>query len=464
MGQQYGGKGGGAGAAPQLQQPSQSSTSQPQRYQPTGGNVFGYNMNRLASRMDPSASLPGENTQQQQQPQYQAQDTFQPQYQPQDTFQGSFGGKGGGRRGYEPDFFEPQYQQQYQQPPQQQQNPFTPQQPQYDDKFAALQSQLDKLLSQQQAGAKPAADSELSDTGEAISKFDKGREETGVGSQSYVPEDATLSPEDVRKGQADSKAAADASAAKIDPATGKEKYQYGTYTAATTEQLSGLSSKANISSYYNTQANKAKSDVAQAGRDLAAAQKSGDIAAMTRAREVQSEALKRQAAIAKDQKQALSQIGKTGYQTTEQIQAAQKAQSDAAAKAAADKAASQKAAADKIAADKAAAQKAATDKAAADKAARDKAAADKIAAQKAAADKAVAKKAADKAAADKIAADKAAAKKAADEKAAAKKAADKAAKDQAAAAKKPAKPMAKGGTVIVHKGMTSNLKKQLKNK
>jgi len=210
MGQQYGGKGGGMGAGPQLQQPSQSSTTQsqtPQRYQPTGGNVFGYNMNRLASRMDPSASLPGDMTQQQ--PQYQAQDTFQPQYQPQDTFQGSFGGKGGGRRGYEPDFFEPQYQQQYQQQPQQQpqqqQNPFTPQQPQYDDKFAALQSQLDKLLSQQKGtttGAKPAADSELSDTGEDIYAMDPGRTATGVGSQAFVPGDATLSPEDVQASQA----------------------------------------------------------------------------------------------------------------------------------------------------------------------------------------------------------------------------------------------------------------------
>jgi hypothetical protein len=456
-----------------------------------GGNVLGYNMNRLASRMDPSASLPGDNTQQQQQqqPQYQQMPIPQP-------LQSSFGGKGGGRGGYEPSFFEQQYQQQpqqqLQQQPQQQQNPFAEKQAQYDNQISSLQDRLDKLISQQQAATNAGRSSELKDTGEVVTNMDPGRTKTGVGTQSFVDGD-TLSNEDISQSQADSKATADAAVAKIDPATGRPKYQYGTYTAATTEQLSGLSNKANISSYFKTQATKASQDLAQAKKDLANAQKSGDIAAMTAAQKVQSEALQRQAAIAADQKQALGQVGKTGYQTTEQIQAAQKAQSDATAKAAADKAAAQKAAADKAAADKAAsqktaadkiaadkaardkaaadkiaAQKAAADKAvakkAADKAARDKAAADKIAAQKAAADKAVAKKAADKAAADKIAADKAAAKKAADEKAAAKKAADKAAKDQAAAAKKPAKPMAKGGSIIVHKGMTSNLKKQLKNK
>ena len=469
MGQQYGGKGGSMGAGPQLQQPSQSSTTQSQTqqpYQPMGGNVLGYNMNRLASRMDPSASLPGDNTQQQQ-PQYQQMPIPQP-------LQSSFGGKGGGRGGYEPSFFEQQYpqqyQQQYQQQPQQQQNPFAEKQSQYDNQISSLQDRLDKLISQQQAATNAGRSSELKDTGEVVTNMDPGRTKTGVGTQSFVDGD-TLSNEDISQSQADSKAAADAAAAKIDPATGKPKYQYGTYTAATTEQLSGLSNKANISSYFKTQATKASQDLAQAKKDLANAQKSGDIAAMTAAQKVQSEALQRQAAIAADQKQALSQVGKTGYQTTEQIQAAQKAQSDAAAKAAADKAASQKAAADKIAADKAASQKAAADKIAADKAARDKAARDKAAAQKAAAQKAAADKAArDKAAQEKAAADKAAKEKAAAEKAAAQKAAKdqaaaaKAAKAQAAAAKKPAKPMAKGGTVIVHKGMTSNLKKQLKNK
>ena len=348
--------------------------------------------------------------------------------------------------------------------------------------------------------------------------MDPGRTATGVGTQAYIPGKSTVP----------------------NPNT-PAKYQYGTYTAPTTEQLSGLSSKANISAYYAAQANKASADIAQAKKDLAAAQKAGDISGMTAAQKAQSDALQRQAAIAKDQKQTLSQIGKTGYQTTEQIQtgkdtaaqtafdkaissakltsyttptnntdvktittaaktqaneaaaaqkavdaaqkagasqakiaelqkvaAAQKAEAD---KAAADKAAADKAATDKAAADKAAAQKAAADKAAADKAARDKAAADKATAQKAAEEKA----AADKAAAQKAAQEKAAAKKAADEKAAAEKAAAqkaaaektaaaKAAKAQTAAAKNPAKPMAKGGTVIVHKGMTSNLKKQLKNK
>jgi len=300
MGQQYGGKGGGAGAGPQLQQPSQSSTSQPQRYQPTGGNVFGYNMNRLASRMDPSASLPGDMTQQQ--PQYQAQDTFQPQYQPQDTFQSSFGGKGGGRGAYEPDFFEPQYQQQ----PQQQQNPFAEKQSQYESQISSLQDRLDKLISQQQAGAKPAADSELSDTGEAISKFDKGREETGVGSQSYVPEDATLSPEDVRKGQADSKAAADTAAAKIDPATGKPKYQFGTYNSYTSEQLTGLD-KNQINSLYKGSATAASKDIAQAKKDVKNAKTPEQMKAANATLEA---ANKRAAQIKTDQKATQTQMGR----------------------------------------------------------------------------------------------------------------------------------------------------------
>jgi hypothetical protein len=67
--------------------------------------------------------------------------------------------------------------------------------------------------------------------------------------------------------------------------------------------------------------------------------------------------------------------------------AADKIESDIAAKIAADKAAADKAAADKVIADKAAADKAAADKAAADKAAADKVIADKAAADKAAADK-----------------------------------------------------------------------------
>jgi hypothetical protein len=222
------------------------------------------------------------------------------------SFQSSFGGKGGGRRGYEPDFFEPQYQPEYQQQPQQQQNPFAEKQSQYESQISSLQDRLDKLISQQQAGAKPAADSELSDTGEAISKFDKGREETGVGSQSYVPEDATLSPEDVRKGQADSKAAADTAAAKIDPATGKEKYQYGTYTNYTADQLSGLD-KNQINSLYKGSATTASRDIAQAKKDVKNAKTPEQMKAANAALEA---ANKRAAQIKTDQKATQTQMGK----------------------------------------------------------------------------------------------------------------------------------------------------------
>jgi hypothetical protein len=374
-------------------------------------------MNRLASRMDPSASLPGDNTQQQ--PQYQPQQ-YQPQYQPQNNYQNPFGGKGGG---YSPQFFD----EHDNQPP-------PASRPQRKDNTPRV-TPLPRVVE----------DSEIKDTGEAVSTMDPGRTATGVGTKAFVPKDATLTDQQVRDAQANQP-----KPVQIDPATGKPKYQYGTYTAATTEQLSSLSNKENIGAFYTAQANKAKADIAQAKLDLAAAQKSGDIAAMTAAQKAQSDALQRQTSIANDQKQALSQIGKTGYQTTEQIQTAQKA--------AADKAAADKAAADKAAADKAAAQKAAADKAAADKAAAQKAAADKAAAQKAAAQKT----AADKAAAQKAAADKAAADKAAAQKAAAAKTP---APKVAVPAPKPAvKKKAKGGAIIVHKGMTSNLKKQLKNK
>jgi hypothetical protein len=301
MGQQYGGKGGGAGAAPQLQQPSQSSTNQPQRYQPTGGNVFGYNMNRLASRMDPSASLPGDNTQQQ--PQYQQQ--YQPQYQPQDTFQGSFGGKGGGRGAYEPDFFEPQQQQpQYQQQPQQQQNPFAEKQSQYESQISSLQAQLDKLQNQQ-TGAKPAADSELSDTGEAVTNMDPGRTKTGVGTQAFT-DTKVLSKDDVAKSQADSKAAADAAAAKIDPATGKPKHQYGTYKSYTADQLSGLD-KNQINSLYKASANTAKNDIAQAKKEVKAAKSPEEMKAANATLEA---ANKRASQIKTDQRATQTQMGK----------------------------------------------------------------------------------------------------------------------------------------------------------
>jgi len=198
MGQQYGGKGGGTGAAPQLQQPSQASTNQPQttqpqttqpqppqRYQPTGGNVFGYNMGRLASRMDPSASLPGANIQQQ--PQYQP-PQYQPEYQPQQGgYQGSLGGKGGGRGAYEPQFFDEYYNQ-----------PSPMFRPQYRDITTGINP--------------PLAGSEIRDPGEAIYTMDPGRTATGVGTQSYVPTIPTLTNPQIQQAAAD-KAAADKAAA-----------------------------------------------------------------------------------------------------------------------------------------------------------------------------------------------------------------------------------------------------------
>jgi len=347
MGQQYGGKGGGTGTPPRLQQPSQSSTTKfqpPQKYQPTGPNIFGYNMNRLSALMDPSATLPGDNTQQtQDQSQYQAQDTFQPQYQPQDTFQNPFGGKGGGSGynpygsydpyggyGYQPQFFQQQYQPQYQQQPQQQaeakstanSDQFAALQAQLDklvnqqqagakpadgsDQIAALQERLDKLISQQQAGAKPAADSELTDTGEVISKFDPGREATGVGSQAFVPGNATLSNEDIQKGQQASADAAAAAAAKIDPATGKEKYQYSTYKNFTTDQLSGLN-KSQIDSLYKASATTASKDIAQAKKDVKNAKTPEQMKAANAALET---ANKQAAQIKTDQKTTQTQMGK----------------------------------------------------------------------------------------------------------------------------------------------------------
>jgi len=211
-GQQYGGKGGGMGG-PQLQQPAQASTTESQtsqKYQPMGGNVFGYNMNRLASRMDPSASLPGDNSQQ-----YPFQ--YPAQYQPQtlaNTFPaGTFGGKGGG--GYQPQFFQPQYQQPQQtqqaqpaqpaQPtqqaqPAQQQNPFV--QPTYDKQFADLQAQINKLLSQGTSAAKPVEDTTLKDKGEAVTALDKTRTDMGAGTNSYVAPTPTISNADVRSTQA----------------------------------------------------------------------------------------------------------------------------------------------------------------------------------------------------------------------------------------------------------------------
>ena len=84
-----GGKGGGFGTPPQagfgMQQP------QPQRYQPMGGNVYGYNMQRLARQMDPSATLP------------QQQQTYtQPGFVDYGYNVPSYGGKGGGMGGYSP--------------------------------------------------------------------------------------------------------------------------------------------------------------------------------------------------------------------------------------------------------------------------------------------------------------------------------------------------------------------------
>jgi hypothetical protein len=259
--------------------------------------------------MDPSASLPGDNTQQQ--PQYQQQ--YQPQYQPQDTFQGSFGGKGGGRGAYEPNFFEPQQQPQYQQQPQQQQNPFAEKQSQYESQISSLQAQLDKLQNQQTGtkpaadttGAKPAADSELHDTGEAVTNMDPTRTKMGAGTQSFV-DSGTLSNEDISKSQKDSKAAADAAAAKIDPATGKPKYQYGTYKSYTPEQLSGLS-RTDINKLYKTNATTASKDVAQAKQDVKNAKTIDEMKAANATLEA---ANKRVAQIKADQKTTQTQMGK----------------------------------------------------------------------------------------------------------------------------------------------------------
>lgn len=73
-----GGKGGGSATPMSAQNPyastqPQTQQTQPQPYQPMGGNAFGYNMARLSRQMDPSATLPQPQTQQYDQQQQTAQ-------------------------------------------------------------------------------------------------------------------------------------------------------------------------------------------------------------------------------------------------------------------------------------------------------------------------------------------------------------------------------------------------------
>ncbi|NDD54300.1 hypothetical protein EBZ39_10565, partial [bacterium] len=402
-GSQYGGKGGGY-AQPNPQDTPRNpyavntDTSSQQAYMPFGQTAYGYNMQRLAQRMDPSAALPGD---------YNRPSFYQPQapqfFQPQIDVEGlksAFGGKGGGTADTKgsTDTTTPAT---------------TPaatdtQQPQnqYDTRFSALEEKLNQLLAARSGagttapatsdtttptgtsaatsgttapatssttastGTSAATDSEIKDTGEATYSQTAAASKFGVGTNAAEPS-KPLTDTQLSAAKEAKAAEATATAAKIDPVTGKPKYQYGTYTAPTDEQLSGLGSKANIQSYYNQQAARAKTDLAAAQNALKAAQKSGSMDDQVAAQKQVSAVLQRQAQIAADSKKTLAQVGKTGYQTASQIQASK----DAAAKAAADKQAAAKAQTDAAAKAKAdAAAKATADKQAAAKAKADAAA------------------------------------------------------------------------------------------
>jgi colicin import membrane protein len=510
-----GGKGGGYGENPyataQPQTPSQNEADN-LSYKPLGGNVFGYNMNRLASRMDPSASLP---------PPQQA-STTPPQYQPFsfdqstiDYVKNAFGGKGGGaaEEPQAPSFSEPEPK-----ITETETNPFGDQFNRFDDRFSALEERLNQIAAGGGSGSTSgAATDEIVDTGETTFDLPEKFEEFKVGQTA------------AEKAAADAKAAEEK--AKIDPTTGEPRYQFGTYEDYDPSKLVGFS-KQQVSQLYGQKLTQSKADVAEARRMQKAAKTPEEITAANRAL---VDANKRLADYTAAQKQAISQVGKTGYQTREGIATSTKAAADAKAKAAEDAAAKKKAEADakaKASEDAAAKKKADADakaKASADAAAKKKAEADAKAkadadkkaadADKKAADAAkkkadadakakadedkkaadAAKKKADadakaKADADKKAADAAkkkadadakakadadkkaadAAKKAeadakkkaeADAKAKAaadKKAAEAAKKAEAAATKAAAKTTKKnaaGG--VIHKGMSSNLKKQL---
>jgi hypothetical protein len=209
-----------------------------------GGNAYGYNMQRLAQRMDPSATLPA--PQQPQQYDQQQQDA-----------QSSYGGKGGGMGGYgdylgfgpqAPDFFQPVQGQEFQA---EQPNPFDQGFNAQQERMAALERQLADLTSRQQ--------NQRVDTGEVRADLPEPFEEFSVGQT----EEET--------------AAAEAEAAK--------PYQFYNYANLTAEQNAayGADKKAR-SEYYASQTNKVKGDLDYAQSEYDKALESGDYAKISAAR------------------------------------------------------------------------------------------------------------------------------------------------------------------------------------
>ena len=410
----FGGKGGGAGTPPQtISQPGQSSSAPENKPAPVfGGNAFGYNMNRLAGRMDPSASLPPQQTQApvQQAPaaqggkgggygdlsQFPGAQEFLSQYGQQDQQQQPMYGQ------------QPQYDQQDQQQQpmygqQQQQQPMYGQQAEQENPFAAKQSDYENQLADlkaQIASIKSGQFDTIEDTGAKVHDFGEGYDPDKFKTQTEAEEETKVATDKV----ATDKATEDA----IPDYYTNKAYKYDTYADFADEDIAGLSTK-DLKSLYSAKLTTAKADAAQAKKDYDAALKSGDP--------------KRTQAALKNYNDQLAE--------TKAVEANRKNRETAATTAAN---AAKKSAADKLAADKAAAAKVKTDAAA-------KAKAD----AKAVADK---KKADAKAKAD--------AKKA---EAAAKAAAKKAEADAKKAAKKTTTKKATGG--IIHNGMSNNLKKML---
>lgn len=243
-----GGKGGGMSTPTMAQNPyasTQPQQAQPQPYQPMGGNVFGYNMTRLARQMDPSATLPTQ--QPQQTPSTQTQ-------QPAQT-----GGKGGGQPGifgipqefepfaidaiarsygyqpYEPSFFQPQ-----QGMPQQQEDPFDRGYDPQAERMAQLERQLADLTSRQQTQAQEQ------DTGEVVADLPEAFEEFGVGE----------TPQEV---------AAEEAATQPNP-----DYEFTKRVRYTPEQLANLK-RADIRALYKADIKKQQADVAELRKRLKAA-------------------------------------------------------------------------------------------------------------------------------------------------------------------------------------------------
>lgn len=417
----YGGKGGGQATQPQqtpLAQPSQSSTAQAAPSPVFGGNAFGYNINRLAGRMDPSATLPqapqASNAQQQaptggkgggygelaqlpevqqflgqftqpQQPQYDPYNLYgnygmQQPYSPYGVFAGS---------PYEATQFaapttsaitEQQalnnpYEQQmrsmqdmYKQQMDEMRSMYQDQlsafkQPQekdnpYEAQMSAYEQQMQDMQSQYQTQLNALKEqvAKMQDTGAQTYELGPGYEELTNATSTAEQEQIAAEKE---KTQEEQKAV---EATRPEWQTDKG-YEYKTYANFKPEDLVGMSAK-EIKALYGQQATQAKTDVTKAQADYNAALKTGNPKLIAGARDNLNAQKAELAKITADQKAAskfLTGAGKT-YEAADVRTAREKAAADAKAKAVAD-AAAKKAA-------EAAAKKAAADKKKADAAAK----------------------------------------------------------------------------------------------